>query len=360
MLQRIFRRINLESAKADVEALLRYEKPQRVPNGTMCFGEAFAVVDTGQDIAEIFHKPEAIYTAACRTADRYGWNPFLQYSKSSVLGCFDFGGTMAYPTKNGEFFLPREYPVKTESDVEKLTLPDLRTAGNIQMRLQLAEVQQAAGFPVTFSTRSPFCMAADLCGLTQFLSWITEKPDLCQALMAIAYQHILQVLDVWVTTFGAENLQVWVNTPVESNQLISPEHLERFALPYHLKFGAHLKAIGVRQLAIHLCGDQNRNLPLLAEADPWAHPTILSFGVEVDMEKAAAIFPRDIIFGNIDTMLLQNGSPKAVFDTCRELIDRGKRIEGGFILAPGCEPPVFMPPANMHAITQALEACGAY
>ena len=178
--------------------------------------------------------------------------------------------------------------------------------------------------------------------------------------MEIAYQHIIRTLDVWVASFGAENLQVWWSTPMESNQLISPRHMEAFALPYLLTYCKHIKKIGIKQFCIHFCGEQNQNLPILAEADPWPHPAVLSFGQEVDIVYAAKLFPQDIIYGNIDTTLMEKGSPGEVFNTCKELLEKGKRIEGGFILAPGCSSPVFTPPVNMYAITKALEEHGCY
>ena len=136
--------------------------------------------------------------------------------------------------------------------------------------------------------------------------------------------------------------------------------MEAFALPYLITYCQHLKQIGIKQFCIHFCGDQNKNLPILAEANPWPHPAILSFGQEVDIVYAATLFPQDIIYGNIDTILMEKGSPREVFDTCKELLEKGKRIENGFILAPGCSSPVFTPPVNMYAMTKAVEEHGIY
>lgn len=356
----MFRQSQIEEAKQEMDLLWRYHTPKRVPIGSMWFSESFSICNAGKNIAKIFHQPEAIYNAVCWTASQYRWNPFVQFSGMSVLGCFDFGGTMRYPQKEGEVFGPLRYPVSCEEDVDKLVLPDLQTAGDISRQLEFAQLQKKIGFPVTFFSRSPFCMAADMCGVNLFMEWLLEKPELCRRLIDHALQHILNALDHWVATFGAENLQVWMSTPTESNQLISPKHLETFALPYHLAYHDHLKNIGIRQFCIHLCSDQNRNLPLLAEADPWDHPAILSFGSEVEITRAAEMFPHDIIYGNLDTTLLQAGSPAAVFDTCREILEKGRRIEAGFVLAPGCEPPAFTPPVNVYAMTMAVDEHGAY
>lgn len=102
----IFQPDDLITAKKDMDALIAYQMPKRVPNGAMCFGGDFSVKNAGLDIAEVFQNPVSIYNAICWTASQYQWNPFLQYCDLSVLGCFDFGGTMIYPTKNGFILAP--------------------------------------------------------------------------------------------------------------------------------------------------------------------------------------------------------------------------------------------------------------
>jgi len=360
MLQQISSPAAVESAKNDIEALFVYQKPATVPNGAMCFSSDFSVANSGQDIADIFQNAEAIYNSVYSAAIQYQWNPYLQFCDLSVLGCFDFGGEMSYPTKNGEYLSARKYPVNHERDIEKLCLPDPLKTGDIPRQLHLARLQYNAGFPVGFMSRSPFCMAANMCGMSLFMTWLIEKPSLCRRLIEIAYRHITRTLDLWVASFGPENLQVWWSTPIESNQLISPRHMQDFALPHLINYCQHIKQIGIKQFCIHLCGDQNKNLPILADANPWPHPTILSLGPEVDILYAASLFPEDIIYGNIDTVLLEKGNPGQIFNTCIELIEKGKNIEGGFVLAPGCSIPVFTPPANMDALSKAIEKHGTY
>jgi uroporphyrinogen decarboxylase len=356
----MFRSSELEAAKEDMDALFAHQRPKRVPNGTMWYAGNFAVRNSGQQIGDVFEKPQVIYDAILWSAEQYQWNPYLQFVDFSVLGCLDFGGTMTYPRKNGEYLAQETYPVTEASDIEKLRLPDPRTTGDIPRQLQFAAIQKDAGLPIGFMSRSPFCMAANMCGMTLFMTWLIEEPDLIRQMMDLAYQHILQTLEVWVSSFGAENLQVWWTTPMESNQLVSPKHMESFALPYLIKYGKHIEEIGVKQFGIHPCGEQNKNLPILAEADPWQHPAIISFGPEVDIVQASEVFPEDIIFGNLDTVLMEKGTPEEIYSTCSELLEKGKRIKGGFILAPGCDPPVFTPPTNMYAMTKAVADHGDY
>ena len=84
--------------------------------------------------------------------------------------------------------------------------------------------------------------------------------------MGFAIEHILNVLSYWAETFGRDRIFVWMSNPSESNQVISPKHMVAFALPYHLMYHKKLKEMGIKRFGLHLCGDQNRNLPI------WSRP----------------------------------------------------------------------------------------
>jgi len=254
----------------------------------------------------------------------------------------------------------KSHPVQSERDLEKLPIPNPQTAGRIPLAMRFAQLQAENGLPVFFSSRSPFTMAANICGLENFCRWMIKRPDLCQRLMRVAIEHILNVLSYWIETFGADKIFVWMSNPNESNQVISPKHMATFALPYHLEYHERLKEMGIKRFGLHLCGDQNLNLPYLAEADPWPHPSVLSFGHEVPIELAAKYFPRDIIFGNLEPNLFQVATPQRIYELCREIITKGKRAPGGFMIAPGCGIPATAPPVNVFAMTKAVYDCGWY
>jgi uroporphyrinogen decarboxylase len=277
------------------------------------------------------------------------------------LGTQDFGGEVRLP--EGEYegaMVVKSFPVKTESDVSKLEMPNPKTAEGVILAMKFARLQAAHGLPIWFLSRSPFTVAGNLCGLEQFLRWLVKKPELCQRLMRLAIDHILNVLRCWVETFGVENVFVFNSSPSESNQLISPKQFEKFPLPYHVEYNERLKTMGIKHFYLHVCGDQNLNLPYLADLSPWAHPSILSFGHEVDLDVAARYFPHDIIYGNIQPAVIQTGTPQEVYELCRTAIEKGKRFPGGFLLGTGCDIPVASPPVNVFAMTRAVNDFGWY
>ena len=293
--------------------------------------------------------------------EQYGWDPIPQYAGHTVLGAWDFDGDVRLPRGDYEGALViTSYPVQTEGDVEKLNMPDLKKAGRIVKALRFAQLQYEQGLPVYFFSRSPFTMAANISGIDIFLRWAMKKPELCEHLLRMAIEHIINVLKHWVDTFGAEHVFAWMSSPTESNQLISPKMMEKFALPYHLEYHKRVKSLGIKRFGLHVCGDQNLNLPLLAAASPWPHPSVLSFGHEVDLEAAGRHFPKDIIYGNIEPAMIQTGTPEQVYELCRVAIEKGKKAPGGFMLGPGCGLPVAAPPVNIYAMTKAVHDFGWY
>ncbi|HID30239.1 MAG TPA: hypothetical protein EYP19_09560 [Desulfobacterales bacterium] len=342
-----------------IGALFSRRTPDRVPLGAMSTG--FNTRNAGYSVADAYNDPEKSFNSMIWTSEQYGWDPVPQYSGHTVLGAWDFGGRVRFPRGEYEGALVVEsYPVVSEKDIETLKIPDPEKAGRIPQARRFSELQMEHGLPVYFFSRSPFSMAANICGLERFCRWLIKKPELCEQLMDIALKHILNVLEYWVELFGASRIFAWMSSPSESNQVISPAHMEKFALPYHFKYHEKLESLGIEHFGLHICGDQNHNLPFFADSPPWKHPSVLSFGHEVDIAKAGKLFPEDIIFGNIEPALIQTSTPQRIYALCVETIEKGKRLPGGFILGPGCGLPPTAPPANVYAMTKAVNEHGWY
>ena len=342
-----------------LDALFAYQKPDRVPIGTQFMGLGFNTVHQGGTVRQAYEDPEKCFQAFLETTRAFGWDQILQGFSHTVLAAADFGGQVRLPRDTYEGAMVVEaYPMTSWEDIENLPQPDPETAGNIPRALRFARLQQEHGLPVTFLSRSPFTMAANICGFELFLKWTLKAPERCRRLMQMALDHTHAVLARWTEQFGADNLFVWMTSPGESNQLIAPRLFERLALPYHIAYHDRLRSLGIDRFGLHICGEQNKNLPALAAAMPWPHPSILSVGTEIDLETAARFFPGDIIYGNIDPVTLRTASAQAVYDLCRASLEKARRIEGGFIFGPGCELSPWTPPENLHAMTRAVEACG--
>jgi len=347
------------TSKDRMNALFQYSKPDRVPIGAISIG--FQMINAGYTLTDAYEDSEKSFWAMKWTAEQYGWDPIAQLSMTPVFGPEDFGGKVRAPKGEYEGALVVEScPVKDEKDIDHLKMPDPKTAGRIPIVMRFAKLQAEHDLPVFFPSRSPFTMAADISGVAQFCRWLLKKPELCQRLIEIALEHITNVLRYWVETFGSERVFAWTIVITESNQVVSPRQVEKFAIPALVEYCKRVRAMGVTRLGFHICGDQNLNLPILSEVSPWKHPSVLSFGHEVDLEVAAKFFPQDIIFGNIEPAVIQTGSPEDVYRLSGLAIEKGKKAPGGFVLGPGCGLPVFAPPVNIYAMTKAVHDFGWY
>ena len=342
-----------------IEALLRGEKVDRVPMNGLSTG--YTSRNCGYTIASAYNDPKRSFDATLWTAEQYDWDIVPQLFAHTLLGGWDFGGDVKFPESEyqGALSISR-YPATTEEEVWNLQLPDPKTAGGIPYAMEFSKLQVAHGLPAIFFPRSAFCMAANICGTQQFCKWMLKKPQLCEHLLRLSIEHTFNVLQYWVDTFGAENVFVYMSSPSESNQIISPKQFEKFALPYHVEFHERLRQYNVWAFMIHICGEQNLNLPYLSSAELWPHPSVLSFGHEVDLETAASYFPKDIIFGNINPALIQTGTPQQVYDETRAIVEKGKKIPAGFVFGLGCELPPMSPPFNVYQMTKAVIDHGWY
>lgn len=347
------------SSNERIDALFNYKKPDRVP--MMAWGGPFATFNAGYSVTDAYDNPKKAFDASIYTWELYGWEPVGLSFGPTVHGAQDFGGEVRSP--KGEFEgsdVIRSNPVETEDDLLNLKMPDPKTAGRIPLHIEFARLQEAHGLPVTFGSRSAFTMAGNICGLERLCRWLMKKPELAQRAMRMALDHIFKVMDYWLETFGREKLFVRLASASEANQVISPKHFEKFAMPLHIEYQARLKAIGIQRFLWHICGDQNLNLRCLSELAPWRHPSILTFGHEVDLEAAGKFFPEDIILGNIEPAIMQFGTPQQVYEHSTTAIEKGKKAPGGFILGPGCTLPPYAPAVNVFAMTKAVNDFGWY
>jgi uroporphyrinogen decarboxylase len=338
-----------------VDALL-----QRAPVDAVPFvhkGYSFCAQNVGVAKADIFEFPEVSYNAQRWTMEQYHAEvaPFYTFV---AYGAWEFGGEIAWPKDRwaaGPSVARR--PVEKVDDVYQLALPDVRTAGCLPRMMEFARLQEKFGTQIAFIYGSPFTFGANLCGVDKFLEWTATDPDAVHHVMRLMTDHLKQVADEYIAAFGAERVLPRIASPTDG--LISPRAYEKLILPYRMELHRHVLDQGVRHIYDHICGNQNKNLPLLARL-PWGDPGMLSFGPEVDLLHAAEVFPNEIICGNVDPSLIVKGPPDAILAACRQNIETGKQIKSGFVFMGGCDIAASAPPYHVHLMDRACREFGAY
>ena len=346
-----------------VEALLRHEKPDRVPNWPFTAG-GFSVVHAKASIADAYNKPEVALAAQRKACQDFGWvfTPRFGYA---AYGGWEFGGDIKWPS--GEFTQAPSVarnPVETPEDVMNLKTPDVRTAGILPLMMEFNQLSSHERldnepFNVTFTAASAFTIAANISGPENLARWLLKKPDVAHRLLRLATDHILEQAQYWRDTFGIDGVLPRGGEPTSANELISPKHFEQFALPYLKEINQKILGMGYKHIYEHICGEHNANLPYWAQI-PFGDPGIISIGHEVELETAAQYLPNDIIVGNLEPAIIQTGTPDEVYEAARKVIEKGKKCPGGFAFSPGCEIPPKSNPDCVMAMTRAINDFGWY
>jgi uroporphyrinogen decarboxylase len=346
-----------------VEALLRRERPDRVPNWhPMAFG--FCTLYNGGTIADAYSKPDVLLAAERKACQDFGW-VFYPLMAFPTTNASEFGGDIKLPS--GDFAqapMVTRFPVDTEEDVWNLKMPDVKTAGTVPIRVEFCKLSSQEWldnepFNVMSWMGGPFTCAAQICSVEKMSRWTIRKPEVAHRLLRITVDYYIELAQYWKDTFGIEGVLPFYGEPSAANQIISPKQFEQFAMPYIKEINETLLAMGYKHIFVHVCGEQNLNLPYWTQI-PFGDPGIISIGHEVELQTAAKYFPNDIIFGNLEPAIIQAATPDEVYEATRKNIEDGKKLTQGYIFSPGCELPPRAPVENVMAMTRAVNDFGWY
>lgn len=344
--------------KERMKAVLNRQPSDRVPYIHRGYG--FCAKNVGYDIADIYEDPTKSFFAQYYTAQQYNSDGTPFYTFVSY-GSWEFGGEIHWPVDryaSGPSVSKR--PISKPEDLDNLVLPDPKTAGCIPKAMEFAKLQEKNDVQIAFLCGSPFTHAANLCGVETFMKWLIRKPEAVHKALRLMTDHILQVAEYFIDTFGAGKVLARSAAPSESNMLISPKHFENFALPYLKELHEEVLKMGAERFYCHICGEQNANLVHWTKI-PFGDPGILSFGHEVTIEDAAKAFPQHIICGNLDPQIIAKGTPQEVYEGSIKVIEEGKKYcPGRFIFMSGCEIPSITPAYNIYMMQKAVEKYGRY
>jgi uroporphyrinogen decarboxylase len=341
-----------------LDTLFKGRPLDRVPFFSFILG--FCARNAGYPVHTIYRDPEKSFQAQLRAREQYGHDsdPFFGYAS---YGGWEFGGEIKFP--EGEYEQAPShgrFAVETEQDVAKLIPPDVRTAGMLPLAMQFSRIQDEHGISPSVVVGGPFTIAGNVCSVDKLCRWLIKKPELAHRLLRLTTDHISEVVRYWVEVFGAGRVSVQVWEPLATNQIISPKQFEKLVLPYQAELHEKILAMGIRYLLCHICGEQNLNLPYWAQV-PMGHSGIISVGKEVDITTAIKYFGEtSVIAGNIDPATLQTGTPREIYELCRQAIEKGKEAPRGYILMQGCEVPVNTPPYNLLIMKKAIDDFGWY
>nr|WP_312579228.1 uroporphyrinogen decarboxylase family protein [Sedimentibacter sp.] len=342
-----------------MKALINREKLDRIP--VMPNSGLHGAAISNLTAREFYLEPEKAMWAQLWARELYQDDGAPSYA-FTTWGGWDFGGEIKIP-EAPSISTPviTKYAIEKPQDVESLQIPDLNTAPALNRILQFSRLSRARGGGVSIPVFSPMGTAAVVIGPERFLRWVYKEPELVHRVTRLVTDYILQVADLFVTEFGVEACTVSTAFPVESHAMISPKVFERFSLPYIKEVFDKLRAKGLKNWSVHLCGDHTKNLHYWAEEITLEPRTIITMGYENDIEQVAKTFGDEMVIGgNIPAYLMQVGTPEEIIESCRAVIEKMKYYPGGFFLTPDCGLPPLTPPINVHALVKAANIFGRY
>jgi uroporphyrinogen decarboxylase len=346
-----------------IESLLNYKKPDRVPLWPFFDMTGFAAVYHNRPIQDAYKDPQLSLNMQRKVCNDFGWicSPFFP-----GFGVTDFGGERKLPTSEfSQAPSTIRYPIETEEDIQKFRMPDLNNSSGIIREIEFYKLG-ALNKPdnqffkaLLLLTPNPYEWAGKLCRPEMLNRWIIRKPDLVYHILGLMGTVISELLDYWYDSLGTEGVLVMSGGVICSNQIISPKHFEQFVLPSLKEYHQKVLEKGFKRIYCHICGEQNLNLPYWQQV-PMGEPGFVSIGHEIDLEKAAQYFPKQIIVGNMQPSIMQTGSPEEVYNTAAKIIQNGKQLQSGFIFSMGCQFPPRSKPENVEAMNTAMNDFGWY
>jgi uroporphyrinogen decarboxylase len=345
------------TSKERWEALIRGEPLDRVPCLQFMLGHA-AIVN-GKSIAKVYDDAAAGLACQRNAMQLYGHDGLVLHGWANAGGA-EFGGEIEFPyRKYVGAPLMKKNPVQTEDDAWNLTVPhDIASTGTLPVAFEFSRLQYEMGMPVTVQVGSPLTWAGSVCGEERLMLWMIKKPDLVHHVLTVITEFIKRKADRWIDAFGAEHLMAF-DLCIETSKLYSPKQFETFAFPYLREVHDQLTAQGTAIFLSHICGEQNKNLPLWSQLS-YGRRGMVSVGREVGLAAARAAFPTCVVMGNVDPIPVQEGTPEQVSTLCRECIEQGMSHPGGYALMTGCEVPPQASPVNVGRMVAACREYGRY
>jgi uroporphyrinogen-III decarboxylase len=193
-------------------------------------------------------------------------------------------------------------------------------------------------------------IAVDLVG-EDFYWWMLEYPQQCHRFLAKITQGEISSEEHTRRVDPSPRGEAY-GLAEDSAQIMSPQLFKEFCVPYSR---AIFDRFGRQERGIHMCGDSTHLHQALKED---LHMTSFDlFGYLVPPEVAAANLVGIRLWGNLNPMLMKNGTPQRVKQAARECIEALGPC-GGYLLGDGANVCPGTPLASFRAVMEAAEQYG--
>jgi uroporphyrinogen decarboxylase len=192
----------------------------------------------------------------------------------------------------------------------------------------------------------PITAAGYLMGVEDMLMMTMMEPEMVKKLVMKVAPFVTAMQNKMIDS-GATVM--WMADPTSSEDLISPSMFREYSYPALKEVISNVSKEHDVPSFLHICGNTLDIIPIM----PELKVDCFSFDHAVDAGKAKkAAGRKTALMGNVDPVrLILSGTPKEITDECYRIIDAAG-MDGGLILAPGCETPLASPDENVRAMGQ--------
>lgn len=333
--------------RACVEAALGFERTDRTPVNN--FAVVTAARYAGITVDEARWNPDV----SAKVAVDYAMateSDFVKPVLDSQIPLQDIGMEVRYP--QDDYGSVPGHIVETADDLDSLHIFDPDKAsecpGFTKVREALARTSDilAEDLHICGLSWGPITTAGYLMGAENMMFATMIEPDIVKKTVEKSTE-LVSVMENAMIDSGATLM--WMADPTSSENLISPDMFDEYSKDAIKQVIDSVCSHDVPTF-VHICGNTLDTIPRLKSTGA----DCLSFDHAVDPAKARAAAGKDLaLMGNVDPVkLIMSGTPDDVTRQSYNVIE-GAGMEGGLILAPGCETPLSSPYENVLAMCRA-------
>jgi uroporphyrinogen decarboxylase len=219
------------------------------------------------------------------------------------------------------------HPIKLP-DLKNVKVIDLSSAGRVPELLKAARLCRntlGADYPIFYSMKDPFSLAALVMGSEEFLSALLEEPERIQPLLEICTENIINLIE----TVCKEDFFPLIGAPIASGSLIGPRWFDKFVEPVLKRVFDVVRSHGF-PACMHICGEVSPFVDQL----PRLNLDLLS--VEEWVPELWDKMPDTIPMGYVPTELFVKGSKEAIESAVNKCL---KTMPEPFLLSTACDLP---------------------
>ena len=335
-----------------METALELEMPDHVP--IMSGMDAIIAKVAGRTVREYYSDSE-IYTNTTisvwkrlRFDEVFAWWPHVLPEA--------MGAKLTYP--ENDYPAIKSPLIKTEEDVDNLTLPDPSSDGRLPLVLEAMKIlDRKVGNQVCLcgATYGLYTEMGNLMGFERLLIETLKKSDILRKLAKILLEAKIRFGEAMV---DAGCRLIWMSEPMASPPILPVHTYEETVLPAWMQLTKAFKKTGAYTLW-HPCARTNGEYAIFEQL-LHGNADAISFSETTDMKTVKETFThKKCVAGNLDPVMTSHASTRTIEREVKKIINDAAG-GGGFIFTPGCSIPLDTPLRNIEAMIKSARQLGKY